>query len=177
MKVTGGRELLSLAKDTYRRLSPAEDTLANSASIKLKGQGYSEGAFVIECFYIDFDGTQYGPVNKTFQIRKFEGEKHITSLLVFPLVYDVNEVTIRNKLIERGEKFTKLSNPKKAKHMQYKGLTLDQHQEQVRNLTNKFLFILLIYLFINRSKAKLSLIFIWRLLRSHRTSQALELSF
>lgn len=143
IKVTGGRELLSPPRDTHKLFSLAKDQPVNPASIKLKDQGYSEGAFVIECFYIDFDGTQYGPVNKTFQIRKFEGEKHITSLLVFPLVYDVNEVTIHKKLIERGDKFAKLSNPKKAKHMQYKGLTLDQHQEQVRNLANKYIYLLI----------------------------------
>lgn len=101
------------------------------ASEKLKEEGYSVGSFIIECFYIHFDGTRFGPVNATFQIRKFEGERMITSFPVVPLRCYENEEELRRKLLVRGEKFTELSNSRATAHRKYKGLTLDKNQEQV----------------------------------------------
>lgn len=110
------------------------------ASKKLKDQGYSEGSFIIECFYIGFDGTQFGPVSVTFQIRKFEGERDITSLAVFPIACDPREGHIRNKMLDRGNTFARLSNPKTTAHRRYKGLTLDsRRQEQVRTPYMRYL--------------------------------------
>jgi hypothetical protein len=103
----------------------------NRASIKFKDEGYSEGSFVIECFYIHYDGTRFGPVNASFQIRKFDGERDITSLPVVPLQWYEGECEIRERLVERGRKFTQLSNPKERAHRRYKGLTLDKNPEQV----------------------------------------------
>jgi hypothetical protein len=100
-------------------------------SKKLKDKGYLEGSFVIECFFVDFDGVHYGPVNQTFQISKFEGERDITSLPVYPFSCDPKRDEIRRTLLKRGEKFSTLSNPLKAAHRQYVGLTLDKHPEQV----------------------------------------------
>lgn len=102
------------------------------ASRKLKEEGYSEGSFIVECFYFHFDGTRFGPVNTTFQIRKFEGERSIKSLPVVPLACYANAGDLREKLEERGEKYAELSNPKATAHRKYKGLTLAKNQEQVR---------------------------------------------
>ena len=124
LKFTGGREVMY----------PKMDALSNHASEKLKGEGYLSGLFVIECFYIDFDGTEYGPVNKTFMIRRFEGEKEIDSLPVFPLICDPNGVATRKALRDRGKRFAVLSNTKTTSHKQYSGLTSDQQQEQVSSV-------------------------------------------
>ena len=86
---------------------------------------------MIECFYIHFDGSRFGPVNKTFQIRKFDGDRDITLLPVVPIQCYANEVELREKLEVRGKKFTELSNPRARAHRKYKGLTLDKTQEQV----------------------------------------------
>lgn len=102
------------------------------ASKKLKEEGYSEGSFVIECFYIHSDGINVGPVNKTFHIRKYDGEKVITSLPIAPLGAFSDEHKIREKLIKRGERFKHLANPRTTAHQTYKGLTTDKNQEQVR---------------------------------------------
>lgn len=112
---------------------PKKDAEELDASQKLKEEGYSGGSFIIECFYFHFDGTRFGPVNATFQIRKFEGERGVKSLPIVPLVCYANAGNIRKKLEERGDKFAKLSNPKATAHRKYKGLTLDKNQEQVRN--------------------------------------------
>ncbi|OQE91922.1 hypothetical protein PENNAL_c0008G04685 [Penicillium nalgiovense] len=121
IRVTGGRPIYSVLGDPP----------ANYAGIKLKDQGYSPGSFIVECFYIDFDGAQYGPVNRTFQIRKYEGERDMTALPVYPLQCDPDHESIHEAMVTRGENFAVLSSPQKTAHKQYRGLTLDKHQEQV----------------------------------------------
>jgi hypothetical protein len=123
IRATGGRPLYSLAGDPP----------ANYAGVKLKDQGYSPGSFIVECFYIDFDGIQYGPVNRTFQIRKYEGERDMTALPVYPLQCGPDHESIREAMVTRGESFAVLSNRQKTAHKQYRGLTLDKHPEQVES--------------------------------------------
>lgn len=114
------------------------------ASKKLKDQGYSEGAFVIECFYIHYDSTRFGPVNATFQIRKFDGERDICQLPVVPLKCYDKEQEIRDGLLARGQKFIALANPAgvagKRAHRKYVGLTLDKNPDQVSSLNRSLLF-------------------------------------
>ena len=103
----------------------------NTASKKLKDEGYSEGSFILECFYIHYDGARFGPVNRTFLIRKFDGERDIKALPVVPLRCYPDEAEIHKGLVERGRKFMELSDPKRPAHRKYKGLTLDKHPEMV----------------------------------------------
>jgi len=111
------------------------------ASKKLKDSGYSTGSFIIEAFYLGFDGTRFGPVNVTFQIRKFEGQKDIIDLPVYPLACDPNHEETRKALIKRGQAFAELSKPKTNAHRKYKGLTLDprrqEHVCQLNHFTSK----------------------------------------
>lgn len=130
LNVTGGRpRAISGPLSTRDRESETDPRAV--ASRKLKDQGYSPGSFLIECFYIHFDGTRYGPVNVTFQIRKFDGKKEITSLPIFPLDCDKNEQSTRDTLLKRGQEFSSLSNANAAAHRKYRGLTLDRTQELV----------------------------------------------
>lgn len=119
MKVTGGREVLS----------PHQDAPSTSAATKLKNKGFSLGSFIIECFYIHFDGLQYGPVNETFQIRKFEGRRNISSLPVTPFDCDPKRSDVRERLLRRGNKFAELAS--RPAHRKYKGLSLGERKEQV----------------------------------------------
>ncbi|KAK6948964.1 hypothetical protein Daesc_009036 [Daldinia eschscholtzii] len=123
LKVTGGRDVMN----------PFKEPPTNHASAKLKEAGYSTGALIIECFYMHFDGKQYGPVNQTFQIPKFDGPREVSSLPIVPLEIRDDSEKIRNELLERGKKFAELSNPAKTAHKLYKGLTLDKRPEQVES--------------------------------------------
>ncbi|KAI1740315.1 hypothetical protein F4680DRAFT_116087 [Xylaria scruposa] len=125
VKVTGGRSVFRKRND-----SPSHENLA---STKLRVEGFSEGSFVIECFYIHYDGARFGPVNKTFQIRRFDGERNITMLPVAPLRCYADEGEIRKRLETRGKRFTELSKPATRAHRKYKGLTLDRTPEQVES--------------------------------------------
>ncbi|KAL4947647.1 hypothetical protein BDW69DRAFT_109890 [Aspergillus filifer] len=119
IKVNGGRDILSF-----------DSGPDNPASLKLKEEGYSPGSFIVECFYVSFDGTRFGPVNVTFQIRKYEGEKEITSLPVFPLACDPNQEDVRKKLLKRGNTFAKLSSSLSTAHRKYRGPTLDAKRQE-----------------------------------------------
>jgi uncharacterized protein DUF7025 len=123
LKITGGRK----ASYRYR----GSDT-PNIPSEKYKNDGYTKEAFVLECVYFVFDGNQFGPILKSFIIRKFEGEKDIQSLPVYPLTLDSNHVNLRKQLLKRGERYAELCDSQRTQHMQYKGLTLGNQPEQVR---------------------------------------------
>lgn len=84
----------------------------------------------LHCVYIDFDGKNLGPVSKIFQIPRFDGEKAVTSLDVYPLRYvkptGNRGLTFRQELIARGRMFLDVAG---VKHMHYNGFTLDARDE------------------------------------------------
>lgn len=125
--MTGGRDVVSRAYVRDR------DLPAGIASVKYKDDGYTKDAFVLDCVYFEFDGNQFGPINRSFIIRKFEGEKPITSLPVYPLNLDPRSDQLRKEILERGRRYAHLSNPSHTAHRQYQGLTLDHQPEQVRH--------------------------------------------
>ncbi|KAL7935954.1 hypothetical protein V8C35DRAFT_296461 [Trichoderma chlorosporum] len=95
------------------------------------------------CVYIDFDGKQLGPVSKSFVISKFDGEKAITALEVYPIRFaeapvpsyqqnregapkESSEGSFQKELIDRGKMFIDVAN---VKHMHYNGFTLEARDE------------------------------------------------
>ncbi|KAF3901609.1 hypothetical protein ABW21_db0205046 [Orbilia brochopaga] len=90
----------------------------------------------VTCVYIDFDGKQLGPVRRDFEFKRFDGEKLVTTLDVYPLRFIQEDVrgksskrqrkTLRERLIERGRRFMKVA---KVKHMHYNGHTIDERDE------------------------------------------------
>lgn len=104
----------------------------------------------IQCVYISFDGKQLGPVLKTFSIGKFDGEREVTSLPIYPLRFQVlkdpifqtlqtqqenselEEVVnnrlaeLRQRLIDRGRKYVEVA---AGKHMHYAGVTVEAREE------------------------------------------------
>ena len=104
----------------------------------------------IHCAYIHFDGKQLGPVLKSFTVKKFDGEKAVTALDMYPLRFHVlknlNARTVkpkqseaelkkviengvadlRAKLVSRGKLFVEVA---PVKHMYYAGLTVDTRDE------------------------------------------------
>ncbi|KAK4446837.1 hypothetical protein QBC34DRAFT_145978 [Podospora aff. communis PSN243] len=100
--------------------------------------------FSISCVYIDFDGKSLGPVVKVFNFNRFDGERDVTSLEVYPIrfhpiktadfsdlewkeleAFPTNEI-YRQKLIRRGVKFIEAAG---VKHMYYAGPTLEARDE------------------------------------------------
>jgi hypothetical protein len=81
---------------------------------------------VLHCMYLDFDGKLVGPVSKTIEIPKFDGERDIRSLPVYPLRFATAPETVRDELIKRGKFFMELS---EVKHVQFTGVTLETKEE------------------------------------------------
>jgi hypothetical protein len=95
----------------------------------------------ITCVYLDFDGDQLGPVSRVFPIEKFEGERAITSLDIYPLQFyklrqsqQINpskpfnpNQDPRKYLIDRGRKFLRVCavNPGAFEPMYYTGPALE----------------------------------------------------
>ncbi|KAH6964878.1 hypothetical protein EDB82DRAFT_419925, partial [Fusarium venenatum] len=85
--------------------------------------------YVIHCVFVHFDGYQIGPVVKDVTISKFDGEKAVTSLSIYPLrCHAVRDgvTELRETLVERGKLFTEVAH---VKHMYYSGLTVDTRDE------------------------------------------------
>lgn len=100
--------------------------------------------FSIACVYVDFDGTNIGPVQKEFEIKRFVGQREVTSLEIYPLRFHSMRQTdysepewqqmetvptperYRKILINRGARFLDVI---RGKHMYYAGSTLDEKEE------------------------------------------------
>ncbi|KAI1483384.1 hypothetical protein F4774DRAFT_367390 [Daldinia eschscholtzii] len=79
----------------------------------------------LRCVYVDFDGKRFGPVSKWFSISRFEGEKAVTSLPVYPLRFSTNK-DIRRQLIDRSNMLLQVAT---YKPMYCIGHTLDTREE------------------------------------------------
>ncbi|KAL6876223.1 hypothetical protein HDV57DRAFT_519109 [Trichoderma longibrachiatum] len=133
-------------KQAYRVISV---TSANHRVASAWERWYSNptrksSAFNITCIYIDFDGKNIGPVTKVFDFKRFEGEKEVTLLEVYPLRLhpvkqsDFDDSTwaeirdlppdqqYRQKLIRRGTMFLEVA---AVKHMYYVGPTLEARED------------------------------------------------
>jgi hypothetical protein len=86
------------------------------------------GNFKVDCIYLDFDGHLYTSGYQRFIIRKYEGEKAIVSLQVFPIVFHPNHVELRRRLTARGDTWLQLTQSDHSVHKHYTGMTLDLPQ-------------------------------------------------
>lgn len=106
----------------------------------------------VTCVFIHFDGAKFGPVLRTFQMNKWDGEKEVTYLDIYPIRFHVlkhldkrpltsntktptslreQEVekgvkVLRQKLIDRGKVFLEVA---AVKQMYYSGLAVDTRDE------------------------------------------------
>lgn len=61
--------------------------------------------FVVDCFYLDFDGTSYGPRPQKFVISEFTDERDVLSLPLYPISQSPSAMELREKLLQRGKRF------------------------------------------------------------------------
>ena len=88
--------------------------------------------FVVDCFYYDFDGTNFGAILRSITIPKYEGKIPVNNLAVYPqsLGGDANK-NVKTILAERGRKFVQLCSMSAIAHRTYTGRTLDDPPEEV----------------------------------------------
>ena len=121
LHVTGGRALHRSARSTHREkdrwLNPQE-LLAKEAYL---AKYPKTTPFVLDCFYLDFDGTNFGPRPEKFMFQEYDGEVPINSLEVFPAKFDESPKQTEKALVKRGKRFVKLT---RVDHKYYSGKTI-----------------------------------------------------
>ncbi|RAL17393.1 ATPase [Aspergillus homomorphus CBS 101889] len=76
--------------------------------------------FVLDCFYLDYDGTRFIPVFRQFEISGFDGTQAVKSLPVLPLpVAEREGLTDRAYLATRGKQFVECT--QQILHLDYSG--------------------------------------------------------
>ncbi|KAK4448913.1 hypothetical protein QBC34DRAFT_300198 [Podospora aff. communis PSN243] len=80
-----------------------------------------ETPLCVECVHLDFDGKQLGPISTMFRIQRFERERLITSLEIYPLRFHPlakpasgtpsleTDSLLWEQLVNRGRKFLRVS--------------------------------------------------------------------
>ena len=106
LHVTGGRSIIDIENHSESEL------FENSDSRRYDHQeGYAvmssreRTIFVIDCFYMDFDGIAYGPRPQRFALSDFAGKRDVSSLPVSPPTRTEVERGLLGKLLDRGKKF------------------------------------------------------------------------
>ena len=92
----------------------------------------AESVFTVDAFYFDFDGQNFGPVERRIKIKNFEGEKSIVDLPLYPLRFRRDAISFKAMLLQRGMKFRELSPTAGYPHREYNDMSVDEPQEQVR---------------------------------------------
>ncbi|KAM6476117.1 hypothetical protein HDV62DRAFT_256961 [Trichoderma sp. SZMC 28011] len=89
--------------------------------------------FVIDCFYIDFDGIRYLPVYHQIVIQAFDGLQPVSGLPVLPLsVAETEQYISIKEMVNRGRDFIEYAQPT---HCDYIGRSLSK-KPTGKNLTN-----------------------------------------
>ena len=124
LATTGGRKLL--LEGPLRRTTGDEEP----ESFFHTSGGHS--SFVVDCFYYDFDGTDFGAILRSITIPKYEGMTPVNHLAVHPesLSGDANR-DLQTTLAKRGRKFVQLCSMSAVAHRTYTGRTLDDPPEEV----------------------------------------------
>ncbi|KAL2673851.1 hypothetical protein Neosp_012295 [[Neocosmospora] mangrovei] len=78
--------------------------------------------FNVYCFYLDFNGVEFGLVREVFVFKPYEREMEIRALLAYPDRY-----LVEDQLHQRGEMFLDVTG---ISHLQYEGLTVGPNREE-----------------------------------------------
>ncbi|KAF2677084.1 hypothetical protein K458DRAFT_409987 [Lentithecium fluviatile CBS 122367] len=94
----------------------------------------------IDCVSIDLNGVNIGPVRKIIELAFYEGSRDITTLIVYPIRFHLQQLErerkgdfcgaeatcIHEKFVARDKMFVQMAAPT---HMYYAGRTIDTEQE------------------------------------------------
>ena len=137
LHVTGGRAILDIGEQPLLNNRTSAKSARSWEQHEDQGATFSHAKntpFIVDAFYIDFDGDGFGPVPRKFVIQEFEGEHPIDTLPAFPARFESNFERVEKMLAERGERFEKMA---AVAHKRYSGLSAREPsvadwQEEVR---------------------------------------------
>jgi hypothetical protein len=106
LHATGGRPILDVDNNSRSEgLGSSEDLDYDSHNGYAIMSSRECTDFVVDCFYLDFDGTSYGPRPQKFVISEFTGERDVLSLTLYPISQSSFAKQLRVKLLHRGKRF------------------------------------------------------------------------
>ncbi|KAL8916410.1 MAG: hypothetical protein Q9208_008531 [Pyrenodesmia sp. 3 TL-2023] len=122
----GGRQLLNNSE--FNCIDPTREGISEAYS---KG---TENQFLLDYYYLDFDGEYYGPRVKGLCVSAWEGERNVYDLSFLPLQFVRNHKDhnfenlndYKSHLVERGKGFVKLG---AIDHRYYNGEVIGTHHE------------------------------------------------
>lgn len=86
-----------------------------------------QGHYEMGVRYVDFDGENFGFIDKEFTIDYFEGTAPITSLSLFPLRYHPDKAAIQEALVARGKRWEQ---HKGYHYMNYEGMAHECERDE-----------------------------------------------
>lgn len=112
VQVTGGRR--------YLRPPYPEELKNGMPPRKSRNNGYSD--LVLDCYFLDYDGSRFAPSYNSFTISKYDDARLIDTLPVYPVTIAEEERTIdRAALMKRGQQYVRCT---KTCHRYYSGRSL-----------------------------------------------------
>jgi hypothetical protein len=124
LHATGGRTILDVDNNSRSEgLDNSEDLDYNSHDGYAIMSSRECTDFVVDCFYLDFDGASYGPRPQKFVISEFTGERDVLSLPLYPIGQSGFAMELRVKLLHRGRRFLQCT---ERRRYCYSGLVLKE---------------------------------------------------
>ena len=124
LAVSGGRKLLHDA--------PVRRPTGDVEPVSFFHTSGGSSPFTVDCFYYDFNGTDFGAILRSITIPKYEGKTHVNSLTVYPeSLSGIGNRDLKLDLAKRGRKFVELCSLSAVAHRSYIGRTLDDPPEEV----------------------------------------------
>jgi hypothetical protein len=96
-----GNEVISSARDQLYRVNRVIGALHNpSYPDHDNGFWAQPSVFQVKCVHMDYNGKIFGPVTEIFDIKKYRGERGITSLRIYPVRYSKDPAQVRQVLLD-----------------------------------------------------------------------------
>ena len=133
VQTTGGRKLLN-PRRTLDRILTTSDRQREPREV-----GYTN--FVLDCYYIDFDGSRYGWSYHRFHISRFDSTRPVNSLPIHPFNMAEKDGTVKRlTLLKQGMEFIRCT---ERRHLHYSG------RIQTRQPSGKYVYSSAIVMLIN----------------------------
>ncbi|KAL9095942.1 MAG: hypothetical protein Q9165_001940 [Trypethelium subeluteriae] len=131
LHATGGRPILDVDNNSGSEgLGNLEDLDRNSHDGYAIMSSRECTDFVVDCFYLDFDGFSYGPRPQMFVIPEFTGERDVVSLPLYPIDHSSTEMKKLN-LKARGFRVVDFTRRQRFRHT---GLALKEWDSNHRDV-------------------------------------------
>lgn len=138
LSVHDGREVLSPSTSEDGKKGDESDLLA-------RVDDAVTNPFVLDFFYIQYNGQEFGLSQAHHKIKPFTGEKAIMNLEYYPIQYSRSRGAADQEghdqtwdmLMKRGAKFKQLADATKVGHCEYKGMTVESVPELVSDSSRK----------------------------------------